>query len=122
AGTENPLQGRKAFGNENPSLAQGSTDKITVNFGTSLAGKTFAVRFRVGSDDGTGGAGWEVDNVVFTGLTNTPFPTLVADGDHCAGIPPTDNKDDGGCCQAGGMTTGNLAAALGVLGLVLRRR
>jgi hypothetical protein len=120
--SDNVLRGRKAFGDINPGLVNGLTNSIAVNFGTLLANQTFRIRFRIGTDSGTGGPGWLIDNVAFTGLTNKPFPILVADGNHCAPTGATNNHDDGGCCQAGGMTTGNLAAALGVLGLVLRRR
>jgi hypothetical protein len=115
--SDNVLHGRPAFG-----AAHDNGVAITIDLGTKLADQTFQIRFRIGTDTGTGGGGWIIDNLAFTGITNTPFTSLVADGDHCAPAPGTNNHDDGGCCQAGGMTTGNLAAALGVLGLVLRRR
>ena len=76
-----------------------------------------AVYTEVGTDEAAGGPGWLLDNFQVSGASNTPFPTVVADGGNCDAP-----HDDGGCCQAGGMSTGNLAAALGVLGLVLRRR
>jgi MYXO-CTERM domain-containing protein len=109
-----------AYGGTNPSFP--NPDTVTLDFGANLAGKTFQLRFRVGSDSNTGGAGWLIDDVAFTGITGTPFPTLVADAGHCEPGPRTMNKDDGGCCQAGGMGTGNVAATIGVLGLLLLRR
>ena len=111
----NVLKGRKAFTFINRSFPNGDT--VRLNFGTKLAGKTFRLRFRIGTDEAGGGPGWLIDNFQVSGASNTPFPTVVADDGRCDGAP-----DDGGCCQAGGMGTGNIAAALGVLGLVLRRR
>jgi uncharacterized protein (TIGR03382 family) len=52
----------------------------------------------------------------------TPFPTLAADAGSCAGVDHPKIVDNGGCCQAGGMAGGNLAAALGVLAMLVRRR
>jgi fungalysin metallopeptidase (M36)/PA domain-containing protein len=116
----NPLSGRMAYGGTNKSFP--NFDTVMLNFGTNLSGKTFQLRFRLGSDSNTGGPGWLIDDVAFTGITGTPFPTLVADTGHCDPVVGPKKTDDGGCCQAGGLGTGNLAAALGVLGLLLRRR
>jgi len=41
------------------------------------------VRFRIGADDSTGSPGWDVDDIAFTGLTNTPFTTLVPNAGVC---------------------------------------
>ncbi|HEY0195700.1 MAG TPA: M36 family metallopeptidase, partial [Kofleriaceae bacterium] len=117
--TDNVLGGRKAYGFINDSFPD--VDTVTLSLGTKLANKTFRIRFRIGTDSGNGAGpavGWQVDNIKTKGLTNTPFTQLVADDDACHLKP-----DDGGCCQTGrGMATANLAAAFGVLGLVLRRR
>jgi len=121
--TDNVLAGRPAFGFKNDSFPD--IDTVTLDLGTQLAGKTFRIRFRIGTDSGNGAAaaGWVIDNLKTTGLKNTPFPALIADGNHCAPAAGPDNKDDSGCCSTnGGMGTANLAAAFGVLGLVLRRR
>jgi hypothetical protein len=69
---------------------------VTLNLGTALAGKTFRLRFRVGTDAVHGAGGWEVDNVAFTGLVGTPFPTLVPDPGHCAALvqPPGSSTGD----------------------------
>jgi len=112
----NVLKGRRAFTFINQSFP--GPDTVKLNFGTRLAGQTFQLRFRIGTDEASGGPGWLLDNFQVSGASNTPFPTVVADRGNCD-RPET---DDGGCCQVGGMSTGNLAAALGVLGLVLRRR
>jgi uncharacterized protein (TIGR03382 family) len=119
--SDNPLAGRMAFGNTN--AAYPGTDTVTLDFGTQLSGQQFQLRFRIGSDTNTGGPGWEIDNVAFTGIAGTPFPTLVPDAGACAdgGITPPDS-DGGGCCQTGGSGTGSAGVALGVLAVLLRRR
>ncbi|MGH2897310.1 MAG: MYXO-CTERM sorting domain-containing protein, partial [Solirubrobacteraceae bacterium] len=112
---------------------------------TALAGKAFRLRFRVGSDVDTGAPGWDIDNVVFSGILGTPFPTLVADPGHCRAMvaPPAGDgngksagdgddpgsddgraTDDGGCRTGAGAGTGVGAGAALWIGLlmVLRRR
>ena len=116
----NPLAGRRAFGGLNAQFP--NLEPVTLNIGTKLANQTFQLRFRVGSDTNTGSAGWLIDSVAFTGIVGKPFPTLVADKGNCAGVDHPKIVDDGGCCQAGGMAGGNLAAALGVLAMLVRRR
>jgi hypothetical protein len=95
-GGTNPLAGRRAYGGTNPSFP--AADSITMFFGTRLAGKTFQLRFRIGSDGNTGSAGWQIDDVAFTGIAGTPFPTLVPDGTKCkagkGGTDPGGGSDD----------------------------
>jgi hypothetical protein len=31
--------------------------------------------------------GWEIDNLAVQGITNLPFPALVADQGQCRGVP-----------------------------------
>src|SRR5262249_10777174 len=112
--------------------------------------QTFRIRFRLGTDTKGGAPGWEIDNVAFTGIVGTPFPTLVADAGHCLGAPSggsqpgtggtgTDpgngNGGPGGPdpgnggpgssgasgCQVGGEGAGS-AVALGLVIVLLRRR
>ena len=130
----NALAGRMVFSGTNP--ATPAPDTVALDFGTQLAGQTFKVRFRVGTDQAVGATGWTIDNVAFTGLDNTPFPTQVADTHSCtvstsptdAGITSSDAGTlpgipvDGGCCDAGPLRTGNLMIAFGVLALIRRRR
>lgn len=103
-GGTNPLQGRRAYGGTNPSFP--GTDNITMFFGTKLAGKTFQLRFRLGADARDGSSGWQIDDVKFSGIVGTPFPTLVPDGTKCkkAGDPPTDT---GSGTSTGGTPTGS---------------
>jgi hypothetical protein len=72
----NPLGGRKAYSKQNSSFP--GNDTVTLDFGTSLAGKTVELRFRVGSDLNAGADGWTIDDIAFTGLTGTPFATVVS--------------------------------------------
>ena len=119
----NPLGGRLAFANKNP--AYPDTDTVTLDFGTQLAGESVKLRFRLGTDQATGGEGWDIDDVAFEGITNTPFPAQVEDRTVCVeGRPQNQLPPDElpGCCDAGPVRGGNLALGLGVLALVLRRR
>jgi MYXO-CTERM domain-containing protein len=141
--SDNPLGGRAAFGKTNASYP--AADTVTLDFGDKLAGQMFQIRFRVVTDGGTGGLGWEIDDVAFTGITGTPFPTLVADSGTCdgdegsgsdttmpdAGVPTapdaggnaeTGDDDMGGCCQSQRSPTGSGLLAASVLGLIARRR
>ncbi len=77
SGTDNPLSGREAYKGASPGYPSFATQ--TVELGTAFAGETILVRFRVGADAGVGGAGWDIDDLSFTGLVNQPFHALVAD-------------------------------------------
>ena len=139
---DNPLGGRAAFGRTNASYP--NPDTLTLDLGTSLVNQAFRLRFRVGADQNTGAPGWEIDDVAFTGIVGTPFPTLVADARTCggsapdAGTPATPDAgtnptpdaggnnetgdDEGGCCSSQRSPAGSGLLALSVLALVLRRR
>jgi hypothetical protein len=99
----NPLAGRKAFAGKSanyPALADGKID-----LGMKLAGKTVKVRFRIGTDEGTSAAGWDVDNIAFSGITNSPF-TVVADNSGNCGDGGTTTPPDGGARDGGGGAAG----------------
>ncbi len=125
---DNPLASRPAFvGN---SAAWPGSQPLTLDFGTALAGKQFRIRFRIGTDAGTGAAGWTVDEIAFSGIVGTPFPKQVVDDGVCGPIDPGDGSGDdqepvgeaSGCCEAGPLRGANLGLALAVLALVMRRR
>lgn len=141
--SDNPLGGRAAFGKTNASYP--AADTVTLDLGDKLAGQMFQVRFRIATDGGTGGEGWEIDDVAFTGIVGTPFPTLVTDNGSCdtnegsgsdttmpdAGTttPPdaggnheTGDDDMGGCCQSQRSPAGSGLLAASVLALIARRR
>ncbi len=76
--TTNPIKGRQAFGGETadfPTLGQATT----IDLGTTYAGQSVKIRFRVGSDPSGAGVGWLLDNLAFNGISNTPFSAIVAD-------------------------------------------
>ncbi|HEX5754113.1 MAG TPA: myxosortase-dependent M36 family metallopeptidase [Archangium sp.] len=83
--TDNPLKGKKAFARR--SAGYPAWINATVNLGKTYAGKTVRIRFRVGTDESNGTSGnppgWNVDDLAFTGLTNTPFSATVAKGVVC---------------------------------------
>jgi hypothetical protein len=51
---------------------------VSLNLGTTYANQDIKVRFRSGADESTGAPGWDIDNISFGGMTNTPFTSLVA--------------------------------------------
>ena len=73
----NPLAARRAYtGN---SAGYPAMVTVTGTLGAVLfGGQDVRVRFRAGSDAGVGGPGWDVDDIVFNSITNTPFTTVVA--------------------------------------------
>ncbi len=130
---DNPLGTRMAFSGQNASYP--SPDTVSLDFGTQLAGMTVKLRFRIGTDQAVGAEGWKIDDLMFEGITNTPFPSQVEDRTMCgvetpsgpdAGmgpkppLPPVDEQP--GCCDSGRVRGSSLMLALGVLGLLLRRR
>ena len=101
----NALHGRGVYGGTN--AAYPGTNDVTMFFGTHLAGKTFQLRFRIGTDASTGAAGWEIDNVVFNGIVGTPFPTLVANVVTCSGGTDGGGSPDAGVPEDGGGPVGD---------------
>jgi hypothetical protein len=94
---DNPLKGRKAYGNK----SQGYPDKwITskIDFALKSHPDTLQVRFRAGSSTGFSGApGWEIDDIALDGIASKPFYSFVPHADTCdpngpsvdAGAPST---------------------------------
>ncbi|WNG59964.1 hypothetical protein F0U59_38520 [Archangium gephyra] len=70
----NPLKGKRAIVGRSAGYPALTT--ATLNLGTAWAGKTVQVRFRIGSDNASAGAGWVLDDLQFSGLTNKPFTAL----------------------------------------------
>jgi hypothetical protein len=83
----NPLAGQRAYVGKSPGYPAFNTE--IVDLGTTYAGKTVRLRFRIGSDDAAAAKGWEVDDISFQGLTNTPFTTVVSDPNTCTNGAPT---------------------------------
>lgn len=125
ASSDNPLGGRAAFTGQSAGYPALTT--TTLELGSALAGQTFKLRFRIGTDQAVGAPGWEIDEVAFEGLDGTPFPVLQADDGVCGAGPDAGGEDPwtaggGGCCDAGPVEPGAGVLALGVLGLATRRR
>ena len=97
----NPLAGKLGFAADSPGYPNYVTTSL--DFGMALASKTIKVRFRIGTDEGAGAPGWDIDNFSFGGpqfssLTNTPFGAITSNSGICAdgGTPPPDAGTDGG--------------------------
>lgn len=92
----NPLANRQAYVGQSsgyPSMGQ-----TTVSIGTALAGQTFRLRFRVGTDAAEGTPGWDLDQLGVTGLTHTPFSVVAEDTHRCVPGCAVDRVDCGGVC------------------------
>jgi len=130
----NPLAGRNAWVDKN--AKNPGFDDATVDLGTTYAGKTVQIRFRVGTDEGTASAPWEIDDIAFSGITNLPFASRVADVTPCekepepppdAGppsevgdAPPPNAEQSSGCgCTTVGGESGSFGALLALQGLLL---
>jgi hypothetical protein len=126
AGVGNALAGRVGFTGDSPGYP--ATETVTLDFGTQLASLPFKIRFRLATDNSGASVGWDIDNVAFTGLAGTPFPSQTADATACEdGITPPDGgepapSDDAGCCETGSGGDGALVLAIGVLVALRRRR
>jgi uncharacterized protein (TIGR03382 family) len=87
---DNPLApsttSRAAFVRRNAAWPGFST--VTVSLGSRYAGRTVLVRFRLGADTTGAAYGWDVDDIAFTGITNTPFSATVPAPASCVGSPP----------------------------------
>ena len=89
-GGDNPLENRMAFAGI--SLDYPAWQQAVVDLGTAYQGQTVRIRFRIGTDVSVGSIGWDVDSLVFNGITNTPFPVLRVEQDPCSGnTPPVAN-------------------------------
>jgi hypothetical protein len=69
----NPLYPRAAF-----IYGSGGPQHVTLRPAVA-AGDVVRVRFRLGSDSSVSGYGWEIDNITFTGIVETPFAGFGAD-------------------------------------------
>jgi MYXO-CTERM domain-containing protein len=82
----NPLETRMAF--TGASGAYPAWHEAAVNLGTAYQGQLVRIRFRIGTDVSVGAIGWDIDELSFSGITNTPFPVLLVEQDPCAGNTP----------------------------------
>ena len=75
------LGGRSAFTGTSPGYP--ALRLTTLDFGTQFAGQSVLLRFRVSSDGSVANRGWLVDDIDVSGITNTPFPAVVAEPSTC---------------------------------------
>ncbi|WP_141326745.1 myxosortase-dependent M36 family metallopeptidase [Myxococcus sp. AB025B] len=90
-GNENPLSRRPVYSDRNAAYPE--FEPVSVDLGMAYAGQTVRVRFAYGTDyiDGYSVTlhGWDIDDVQFEGLVNTPFTAVVDDAGACLNQPPT---------------------------------
>lgn len=87
----NPLDGRPAFVGD--SSAYPDMEQLVLDFGDNFAGTQAKLRFRIGTDAAAGGPGWDIDNIAFAGIDNTPFSSWVTDEDECMVGTDSDTTD-----------------------------
>jgi len=93
AGFNNPLSSHRALTGDNRSWPD--WDDATIRFDDDYDGKTVVVRFRLASDMVPGTAyGWAIDEIEFSGISNTPFPSWRLDDGLCFGDPPIAEAGD----------------------------
>ncbi|HYO66623.1 MAG TPA: PKD domain-containing protein [Archangium sp.] len=88
-GGNNPLRTEKAYGGQSPGYPAFS--KATLNLGTTYAGKTVRLRFRIGTDSSRGATGWDLDDLQVEGVVNTPFTTREPHRGECTNRAPVAN-------------------------------
>ncbi|WP_163784813.1 myxosortase-dependent M36 family metallopeptidase [Myxococcus vastator] len=104
-GNENPLAGKPALSSYNPEFP--GMLPATIDLGMAYAGRTVQIRFRVGTDMSFGYTGWLLDDLAFTGITNTPFTTIATEDGVC-GLPnaaPTANAGANAAVLVGDQVT-----------------
>jgi large repetitive protein len=82
-----PLRNRPGFGGRSEGFP--ALRPVTLNFGTQFAGQAIRLRFRAATDFCCKATGWLIDDVVVTGITNTPFPGLVPEPSVCTAPLPS---------------------------------
>jgi MYXO-CTERM domain-containing protein len=106
----NPLENRLAFAGTSPGYP--AWLNTTINLGTAYQGQVVRIRFRVGTDVAVGAVGWDIDDLSFSGITNAPFPSLIAETDTCgtntsptADAGPDQTVNEGAVVQLSGSAT-----------------
>ncbi|RKI20588.1 peptidase [Corallococcus sp. AB030] len=99
--TSNTLGGRQAFVAQSsvwPRMNQGTK----LDFGSRFAGKTVQLRFRFGSPWYVESHGWEVDNVVLSGVVGKPFKAVIPNAGTCM---PSANAGEDQLVESGAAVT-----------------
>jgi hypothetical protein len=119
-----PLAGREALVGQSPGFPEWTVTQL--NFGTQFARQNVQIRFRSASDNAVGAHGWEIDNLRFSGIENSPFATIESDDSGCRLLPDTGEgeemtpKKSGGCATTDG-TSGFLLGLFLAMTALLRR-
>jgi hypothetical protein len=72
-----PLATRRAYtGN---SAGYPALVTVTGTLGVAFQNLDVRIRYRAASDSGVGGPGWDIDDIVFNNITNTPFSVVGAE-------------------------------------------
>ncbi|REG27760.1 uncharacterized protein (TIGR03382 family) [Archangium gephyra] len=82
----NPLEGPRAYGGQ--SSLYPAFIKATASLGTTYAGKTVRIRFRIGTDESTGDTGWDLDDIQLEGVVNKPFTAVTNHQGKCLNRAP----------------------------------
>jgi len=56
---------------------------VTLSLGTAYANQDVKIRFRIGADESAGAPGWDIDDISVSGITDTPFTSLVPEASAC---------------------------------------
>lgn len=64
-----------------------ATDRVSLDLGTTLAGQTVRLRFRIATDGGVSAPGWTIDNLTVQGIENHPFTSVVPHTGPCTPPP-----------------------------------
>jgi hypothetical protein len=109
-GANNPLSGRSAYVATNAAYPGFTT--VNVNLGTTYAGKTVKIRWRIGTDEAAGEFGWAIDNLTFNNITNQPFTGLVTEPDACNPVAVGDGNPTEFALGVAGANPGRVLPAL----------
>jgi hypothetical protein len=84
---DNPRAGYDAYVATNAAFP--SMDTVTLDFGTDLQGAGFQISFIAATDSANfpgDWTGWQIDDIVFDGIDETPFDVTAADAHACVKI------------------------------------
>ena len=57
---------------------------VTLSLGAAYANQDVQIRFRIGADESAGAPGWDIDDISVSGITDTPFTSLVPEVSACS--------------------------------------
>ena len=90
SGGGNPAEGQQAYVGQSAGWPAMATATVAVHLGPAHANQPVHLAWVVHTDSNIGTEGWEVDDIVITGITNTPFPQVVTDAQACSSMAATE--------------------------------